>query len=78
VGGVLMARAGVNAFFVAIAGILGLSVIAILFLRRHITPTIALGAPPSTSIYRRMQTRLRFGRGKAASSRSHTGPGHPC
>jgi MFS family permease len=39
-GGVLMARAGVSAFFVAIAGILGLTVIAILVLRRHITPAL--------------------------------------
>jgi MFS transporter, AAHS family, 4-hydroxybenzoate transporter len=39
-GGMLMARAGVSAFFVAIAGILGLTVIAILVLRRHITPVL--------------------------------------
>ena len=45
VGGVLMARAGVSAFFVAIAGILGLTVIAILVLRRHITPVLAPSAP---------------------------------
>ena len=40
VGGVLMARAGVSAFFIAIAGILGLTVIAIFVLRRHITPVV--------------------------------------
>ena len=49
VGGVLMARAGVSAFFVVVAGILGLTVIAILFLRRHITAVSSVPCVSSTS-----------------------------
>jgi AAHS family 4-hydroxybenzoate transporter-like MFS transporter len=46
-GGVLMARVGVSAFFVAIAGILSLTVIAILILRKQIAPALTHSAQES-------------------------------
>jgi AAHS family 4-hydroxybenzoate transporter-like MFS transporter len=46
-GAVLMARAGVSGFFVAITAVLGMTVLGVLLLRRHISPEVAEDAAPA-------------------------------